>query len=306
MSTYEINFRGAKLIGVVIDRRIIIPVAPICVGMRINATAQTQRIKRDPVLSKGSCMMHEPLIGPQQMVCLPLHRVNYWLAGIDSSRIKDDDIRNLVIEYQEECADALFAHFMPEYAAAIGTKLPALETRLLSEDLFDREPPRFDAPTVIEVKAVPPDHELARRTDVQDLSEQLSQMSLNLHQAIIDNSPLSRQPAPTENVRIYDKVIISCFDGCCPIAWPERVKIIDESEKHIPNVYELDHATGNKSKNGLYEMVPMSKKWNQRLEKRGSKERWSAEIQQKFKTFWTYVAYYDPDDRQLALPVAAE
>jgi hypothetical protein len=140
MQVYELNFRGAKLIGVKHDGRIVIPIKPIADAIGIDWSSQHKAIQRHTILSKGMVVMTIPFGqgGTQMMACLPLNRLHFWLAGVESGRIKGDDIRARVIEFQEECADALFVYFMPEYAAAIGVKLPTLEARLLHDDLFDR------------------------------------------------------------------------------------------------------------------------------------------------------------------------
>ena len=47
----------------------------------------------------------------QEVTCLLVKRVNFWLAGIDTARIKDEAVRERVRLYQEECADVLYEHF---------------------------------------------------------------------------------------------------------------------------------------------------------------------------------------------------
>lgn len=49
--------------------------------------------------------------GDQQCVCIKLDLVNGWLFTIDSSRIKDEGVRERVIIYQRECYQVLHEHF---------------------------------------------------------------------------------------------------------------------------------------------------------------------------------------------------
>lgn len=144
MQVYEFSFRDARLLGVARGSQVVIPIAPICAAIGIDVQAQQRRIYRDSVLAKGTAMMAVPFGrgGKQEMLCLPLQRIHYWLAGIDSSRIKDTAMRDRVIAYQEECADVLCAYFMPGYAKAAGVQLATLEVRLLHDDLFDRSESR--------------------------------------------------------------------------------------------------------------------------------------------------------------------
>lgn len=82
-------------------------------SMGVDWNGQYQRVKRDPVLAEGMCVMHIPFGrgGGQEAVCLKIDLVNGWLFGIDSSRIKDDVVRENVILYQRECYGVLFKHF---------------------------------------------------------------------------------------------------------------------------------------------------------------------------------------------------
>lgn len=50
--------------------------------------------------------------GAQDAVCLKLELVNGWLFTIDTSRIKDDVVRERVIVYQRECYGVLAKHFL--------------------------------------------------------------------------------------------------------------------------------------------------------------------------------------------------
>jgi hypothetical protein len=140
-AVYEIEFRGAKLLGVRHNGSIVIAIRPICTAIGIDDEPQRRRINRDPVLSKGGVILTLPFTsgGPQSMLCLALKRLHYWLAGISSGSIKDETMRQRVIEYQEECADYLFACFMPEAAAAMGITLPAISRpQLVQDDFIDR------------------------------------------------------------------------------------------------------------------------------------------------------------------------
>lgn len=49
--------------------------------------------------------------GDQQAVCLKMDLVNGWLFTIDSSRIKDEAVREKVLLYQRECYGVLHKHF---------------------------------------------------------------------------------------------------------------------------------------------------------------------------------------------------
>ena len=51
------------------------------------------------------------LFGVSEVTCLKMELVNGWLFGIDSSRIKDETVRERVMMYQRECYSVLHKHF---------------------------------------------------------------------------------------------------------------------------------------------------------------------------------------------------
>jgi hypothetical protein len=108
-----VNFRGDELYGFKQDDGVFVALKPIVSAMGINWSGQEQRVKRDPVLSEGICVMHMPsgLGGAQTTLCIKIEMLNGWLFGIDSSRIKDETARQRVVLYQRECYDVLYAHF---------------------------------------------------------------------------------------------------------------------------------------------------------------------------------------------------
>ena len=139
MQVHELNFYGDRLYGVKEQDAIYIPLKPICEAMGIDHKSQHHRVNRDPVLAKGGVIMTIPFGngGTQQMFCLSLNRLNFWLATVQPDRIKNDAARDRAMLYREECADVLAAYFLTG-------KLPAnphLSAKLLQDDLFG------DAPT---------------------------------------------------------------------------------------------------------------------------------------------------------------
>jgi hypothetical protein len=275
VKVYELNFRGAKLIGVKHEGRIVIPIAPICAAMTIGWEQQRQRIRRDPVLSKGAIIIMVPFTGggPQHLVCLPLNRLHFWLAGIESSRIKDDAIRSCVIEYQEECADALFAYFMPGYAALIGVKLPTLEARLLHEDLFDRDDAELQ-PTPIPENVIPfPSAELARREDAlraaqcaEEASRQAAlarEAALGAQKSIVWVQNQKRRDPTQEACDCGRDIVWNSYRGLCPCC-QENV-IMTKPDRMIPRI-PWDHAI-HPHKNGPFQGWYVCIDCNEKFEK---------------------------------------
>ena len=120
-----VNFRGDQLYGFENDDGTFVALKPIVESMGMNWSGQEQRVKRDPILSEGVCVMHIPFGrgGDQDTVCLKLDLVNGWLFTIDTSRIKDDAVRDKVIIYQRECYQVLAKHFAGKHAGVSAPKM---------------------------------------------------------------------------------------------------------------------------------------------------------------------------------------
>ena len=109
-----VNFNNQSLFATLIDNVPYVAMKPICENIGLDWSAQVQKIKRHPILSKGMVMITTPSKGGlQEMLMLPLKMLNGWLFGVDSTRVKPE-IKDLVIKYQEECFDVLANHFMPK------------------------------------------------------------------------------------------------------------------------------------------------------------------------------------------------
>jgi len=120
----SVNFRGDDLYGFENDDGVFVALKPIVESMGMDWSAQLQRVKRDPILSEGMVIMTTPFGrgGAQDAVCLKLELVNGWLFTIDTSRIKDDAVREKVIVYQRECYGVLAKHFLGKAAGVSAAK----------------------------------------------------------------------------------------------------------------------------------------------------------------------------------------
>ena len=101
-----IDFYGDELIAVLVDDMPYIPIAPICDFLGVSWSGQSERIRRDAVLSEAALSLRvtrkESQRGGRDMVCLPLDYLNGWLFGISANRVKDE-LRERLIRYQRDC-----------------------------------------------------------------------------------------------------------------------------------------------------------------------------------------------------------
>ena len=94
---------------------------PICKNLGLDWEPQRKRIQRHPVLKTSTSMMEVQMPGDdqiRQVTCLPLSMLNGWLFGVDVNRVKPA-LREKLMDYQRECFDVLFQHFMPRMEAAM-------------------------------------------------------------------------------------------------------------------------------------------------------------------------------------------
>lgn len=129
-----INFHGATLIARrgATPAETLVAMKPVAEGMGLSWQPQHRKLTEHPVLSKGTTELVMPSKGgPQAMTALPLSRLNFWLATIQPNMVPDLETRERIIRYQEECADALFAHFFGKVTEPSSRR--ALMSRLRKE-----------------------------------------------------------------------------------------------------------------------------------------------------------------------------
>jgi len=106
-----VSFHGDTLMAVAIEGRHYISIRSVCDAVGIDYSAQRQRIMRHAVMAEGVVVITTPSAGgPQETLCLPLDKLNGWLFGVNTSRVRPE-LRDKLIAYQRECFDVLAQHF---------------------------------------------------------------------------------------------------------------------------------------------------------------------------------------------------
>lgn len=109
-----IDFYGDELIVVSLEGRPYIPIAPLCDFLGVSWSGQSDRIRRDAVLSEAAVSLRvtrkESKRGGREMLCLPLDYLNGWLFGISAGRVKEE-LRERLIRYQKDCYRVLAQAF---------------------------------------------------------------------------------------------------------------------------------------------------------------------------------------------------
>ena len=110
-----IDFYGDQILAVeeAESRRVFVPLARLCDNLGIDRPTQTQRIQEHEVLRTGLVTLRlQTPGGPQETQCLRLDLIPFWLAGINSRRVRAA-VREKLVLYQRECAAVLWDAFKP-------------------------------------------------------------------------------------------------------------------------------------------------------------------------------------------------
>lgn len=109
VSTINVPFHGDNLYVVNYNGEPHVPMKPIVEGMGLDWKSQFSKIKSR--FSKGMVEITIPTKGGEQsMICLALRKLTGWLHTISPNKVKPE-IRDKVIQYQEECDDVLYEYW---------------------------------------------------------------------------------------------------------------------------------------------------------------------------------------------------
>jgi hypothetical protein len=116
----HIDFYGDDVTAVLLPSRtgaepqIYVPIKPICDYLGLSWPGQSERIRRDPVLSDAMQLIRVTRInsrrGNPESLALPLDMLPGWLFGINAARVREE-LREKIIRYQRECFRALWNAF---------------------------------------------------------------------------------------------------------------------------------------------------------------------------------------------------
>lgn len=107
--TITVPFHGNTLFIVNHNGEPYTPMKPIVEGMGMDWASQFTKLKQR--FSKGVVEIAIPSVGgPQKMICLALRKLAGWLNTISPNKVKPE-IRDKVIQYQNECDDVLYEYW---------------------------------------------------------------------------------------------------------------------------------------------------------------------------------------------------
>lgn len=111
MNTITVPFHGNALYVVNHNGEPYTPMKPIIDGMGMDWASQFTKLKQRFKTSIVKITMQ--LLGDDQrreIICLPLRKLAGWLQTISPNKVKPE-IRDKVIQYQDECDDVLYEYW---------------------------------------------------------------------------------------------------------------------------------------------------------------------------------------------------
>lgn len=106
VNTSYVPFNGQKIITAMVAGVAYVAMRPIVENIGIDWAGQTVKLKKQKE-KFGCCDISTPSTGGiQKMLCIPLKKLNGWLFSINPEKVRAD-IRDKLIQYQEECFTVL-------------------------------------------------------------------------------------------------------------------------------------------------------------------------------------------------------
>ncbi|AZS50371.1 hypothetical protein DM558_06090 [Entomomonas moraniae] len=199
-----VPFHGTNLFIVNINNEPYTPMKPIVEGMGLTWQSQLEKIKNR--FAKGVTEIVIPTkSGSQSMICLPLRKLAGWLQTISPNKVKPE-IKDRVIQYQNECDDVLFEYWTTG------------EVKKKVKTTVDQRTPLRDAVNLLVSKkaityseAYSIVHQRFNVASIEDLpQDQLSQAVEYVHKVALEGEYISKEITTSRQVAV-NQTNLSCL-----------------------------------------------------------------------------------------------
>ncbi|UTV26370.1 phage antirepressor N-terminal domain-containing protein [Photobacterium atrarenae] len=154
-----VPFHGSNLFIVEHQNQPFTPMKPIVEGMGLDWRGQQAKLAANP-RRWGMEKISIPSIGGKQAtVCIPLRKLFGWLQTLSPNKVKQE-IRNQVIQYQNECDDVLWDYWNQQCNKPAAPVMPPQTMRLLMV---------MDQGRVVSTQVVPDDCMVLGRSEIPEL-----------------------------------------------------------------------------------------------------------------------------------------
>lgn len=106
-----VPFHGANLMLVEHDGQPYVPMKPVVEGIGLDWGGQHKKMTANQKRWCVSVMEIPSAGGLQSVACMPLRKLAGWLSTVQVSRIKNDAVKDRIVEYQNECDDVLWQYW---------------------------------------------------------------------------------------------------------------------------------------------------------------------------------------------------
>lgn len=107
----SIPFHGATINAIRTDEGVHVAIRPVCEAIGLAYSGQHERLERQPWATVRMTRTVAEDGKHREMATVDRRTFTMWLATVDTTRLKNDDARDMLVIFQREAADALDAYF---------------------------------------------------------------------------------------------------------------------------------------------------------------------------------------------------
>ncbi|ELV8552763.1 phage antirepressor N-terminal domain-containing protein [Vibrio fluvialis] len=171
----KVPFHGSNLFIVDRNGEPYTPMKPIVEGMGLAWQSQHKKLTSNSE-RWGITMMVIPSVDPHNSVtCIPLRKLFGWLQTLQPNRIRED-IRDKVIQYQNECDDVLWKYWTKQHETPV---MPPSRMRMLMV---------MENGRVVSAQPVPEDSVVFRTEDIPKLLQEPGYFSVSQLKDVADTA----------------------------------------------------------------------------------------------------------------------
>jgi hypothetical protein len=111
MGPETVKFNGDEILAIVENDELYIPAKRICENLGLDWGSQHRKLISDDLYNYS----HMTTVGSdgkdREMGCIPYKKLNAWLFSINPKNVPDENIKNKIIQYREECSQVLYDYW---------------------------------------------------------------------------------------------------------------------------------------------------------------------------------------------------
>lgn len=226
VNTTAVQFHGQPIITAMVAGVAYVAMRPIVEGIGVDWSGQMAKLKTQR--EKYGCRdISTPSKGGiQKMLCIPLRKLNGWLFSINPEKVRAD-IRDKLIQYQEECFTVLHDYW---------NKGVAVNPRKAKTTVDERTPLRDAVNMLVGKKGLRYDdayNMVHQRFAIDSIDElelsQIPQAVEYIHRVVLDGEFIGKQlELPTAEKQFTDEDV-------CSLAW--LWLLADKMREHASKTY---------------------------------------------------------------------